>query len=274
MPELPEVETITNAISKAIIGQSFLQINAFSPKLRYNLTLQNQPLLLNQEIIKIYRRARYTVIELKNRYAIILHYGMTGSVRICAPETKRRKHEHVCFELSNGKSLRFEDPRRFGHISYSKLCEAHAIPNELSLLGVEPLSEVFTGKYLSNKLKGRKVPIKTAIMENKVVVGVGNIYANESLFSSKINPQTKANEISLKKLNLLVQNIKIILKQAIAAGGTTIADFKGLNGQEGKFDINLKVYGRTKEPCLICKTPIQKIKQSGRSSFYCPKCQK
>ena len=274
MPELPEVETITNALNYAILGQSFLEINIFFPKLRYDLTLQNEEKLLNQKIIKIYRRARYTIIELENKHAITLHYGMTGSVRICDPKDKRRKHEHVCFELSNGQSLRFEDPRRFGHISHCKLTTPHALPPELSELGIEPLTDEFTGRYLFTQFKTRRTPIKTAIMENKIVVGVGNIYANESLFASKINPQAKANEISSKKLNLLVKNIKVILKQAIAAGGTTIADFKGLNGQEGKFDINLKVYGRTNEQCFTCKTPIQKIKQAGRSTFLCPKCQK
>ena len=274
MPELPEVETITNALKKAIVGQKIAKINTFFPKLRYVLTLHTEEQLLNQEIVEIYRRARYTIIELKNQFAITLHYGMTGSVRICDPKDTRRKHEHVCFELSSGKSLRFEDPRRFGHISHCKLPAKHALPHELSSLGIEPLSEQFSGRYLYELLKKRQVPIKTALMENKTVVGVGNIYANESLFASRINPQTKANQITVKKLNLLVKNIKVILKQAIAAGGTTIADFKGLNGQEGKFDINLKVYGRTNEPCVICTTPIAKIKQSGRSTFYCPKCQK
>ena len=273
MPELPEVETITNALNQAILGQEITRIETFSPALRYELTLQTEAQLLNSEIIRIYRRARYTIIELENQFAITLHYGMTGSVRICDPIEKRKKHEHVCFQLKNGKSLRFEDPRRFGHISHTKLTGKHKLPTELSSLGVEPLSDEFTGQYLFSRLESRSVPIKTALMENKTVVGVGNIYANESLFASRINPHTKSNQLSVRKLNKLVKNIKVILTQAIAAGGTTIADFKGVNGQEGKFDINLKVYGRTNEPCLTCNKPIEKIKQSGRSTFFCPHCQ-
>jgi formamidopyrimidine-DNA glycosylase len=199
---------------------------------------------------------------------------MTGSVRICDHQEKRQKHEHVCFELSNGKSLRFQDPRRFGHISACKIQAKNTLPSSLLKLGIEPLSNKFTGTYLLNTLKNRTLPIKTALMDNKIVVGIGNIYANESLFESNILPQTKANTITIQHLDRLVKNIKNILKQAIAAGGTTIADFKGLNGQEGKFAINLKVYGRNQTPCTICQTPIVKIKQSGRSTFFCPKCQK
>ncbi len=273
MPELPEVETITNALKPALTGKQFTNIEIFFPRLRYDLTVHESPELLNTPITDIRRRARYTIIELANLHAIIFHYGMTGAVRICKPEEPRKKHEHVAFHINNGMILRFEDPRRFGFIQQTKLKHTGADPEELKHLGPEPLTNDFTGDYLFESFSKKKTPVKTAIMDNRIVVGVGNIYANEALFTTGINPFTPANKISKKKLSLFVETIKQVLAKAIQAGGTTIADFKGVDGSEGKFNQELRVYGKTDTPCPVCGTHIVKAKQSGRSSFYCPHCQ-
>ncbi len=274
MPELPEVETITNALKKSILGLSFVKIETYFPRLRYELKVHQEPKLLNSNVISVRRRARYTIVELENQFAITFHYGMTGAVRICAPSEERKKHEHVIFHLSDGQQLRFEDPRRFGHIEHSKLSARGAEPDEFKKLGPEPLTKEFNANHLFEAFKNKKTAIKIAIMDNKTVVGVGNIYANESLFSSGISPLTPANEVSKYRLKRFVDNIKTTLEKAITAGGTTIADFKGVDGQEGKFAQELQVYGREGESCVTCKTEVQKIKQGGRSTFYCPKCQK
>ncbi len=274
MPELPEVETITNALKNNIMGKQFSKIDIFFPKLRYELTLHKEPKLLNSKIVSVRRRARYTIIELENLHALIFHYGMTGAVRICNPDEARLKHEHVYLYLSDGQTLRFEDTRRFGYILHCKLDHRGANPDSLKHLGPEPLTEAFNPNYLFRILKSKKTNIKTAIMDNHNVVGVGNIYANESLFSSGINPKKSACDLTLKELTLFVSTIKSTLKAAIKAGGTTIADFKGVDGQEGKFALQLNVYGRKGENCVVCKSEIQKITQGGRATFFCPKCQK
>jgi len=273
MPELPEVETITNALKPVITGRKFTNIEIFFPRLRYELTVHQSPELLNTKVAEIRRRARYTIIELKNRNAIIFHYGMTGAVRVCKPEVPRLKHEHVIFHLDDGMTLRFEDPRRFGFIQQVKLKKAGADPEELSHLGPEPLTKNFTAKHLQKAFEKKTMPIKTAIMDNAIVVGVGNIYANEALFMTGINPTTPANKLTEEQLKQFVETIKKTLKKAIKAGGTTIADFKGVDGSEGKFNQELLVYGKSGEKCTKCDDTIVKIKQSGRASFYCPTCQ-
>lgn len=274
MPELPEVETITNALRPHLMGRKITAIQCRTHKLRYELTLQQRKQLLDSEIIDVRRRARYSIIELANQDALIFHYGMTGAVRIVSPETELFKHEHVIFTLDNNKELRFEDPRKFGFIQEVTLKAPGDNPDELNHLGPEPFADEVTGKYLHNLFKGRKVPIKTALMNNSFVVGIGNIYANESLFMSGIHPQKPAGKVFLKKLDLLVQNFQKTLMKAIAEGGTTIADFKGVDGSEGKFAQHLYVYGREGEKCLKCDDTVIRIVQSGRSTFICPTCQK
>lgn len=274
MPELPEVETITNALRPHLIGRSFTEIHEFVPALRYPLDLADNPNLLNSPVTALRRRARYSVIELQNRWCLIFHYGMTGAVRIVPPKTPRLKHEHVTFVLDNGLELRFEDPRRFGSIQAEKLPDNSDDPASLFHLGPEPFDEEVTGNYLKKAFENKKLPIKQALMDNKIVVGIGNIYANESLFLAHINPKTPAQRISAKRLTVLLDFARKTLKSSILAGGTTIADFKGVDGQEGKFALNLNVYGREKEDCKVCGSAIQRIVQGGRSTFFCPNCQK
>lgn len=273
MPELPEVETITNAMRPHLLRKTFTDIEIFFPRLRYELTVHQSPELLNTRITDIRRRARYTIVELQNRHAVIFHYGMTGAVRICPPEEPRLKHEHVIFHISDGTTLRFEDPRRFGFIQQVRLPKSGSDPDELNHLGPEPLTRKFTARHLQKAFEKKTMPIKTAIMDNAIVVGVGNIYANEALFMTGINPKTPANQLTEVQLKRFVETIKNTLKKAIKAGGTTIADFKGVDGSEGKFNQELSVYGREGEACKHCTDIIIKIKQSGRASFYCPTCQ-
>ena len=274
MPELPEVETVKRALQPRLEGHEFVRIETFVPALRFTLSPLLDPALLRRKVTAVRRRARYLVIELEGCQALLMHFGMTGTVRLVPEDTPRLKHEHVVFHLENGDTFRFEDPRRFGFISPCALDAPGADPAELAGLGPEPLSDDFTATYLYGAFKDRKTRVKTALMDNGIVVGVGNIYANESLFLSGINPLATAGSISRQQCGLLVDNIRQTLRRAIAAGGTTISDFKGVDGSEGKFVQQLNVYGKVGEPCPKCGTEIRRVVIGGRGSFYCSKCQK
>ncbi|MDD3117884.1 MAG: bifunctional DNA-formamidopyrimidine glycosylase/DNA-(apurinic or apyrimidinic site) lyase [Victivallales bacterium] len=274
MPELPEVETVKRALEARLPGHEFVRIETFVPALRYRLEPLHDAALLHDTIISVRRRARYLIIELAGCRALVLHLGMTGTVRIVPAETPRLKHEHVVFYLENGDTFRFDDPRRFGFIQPCRLEAPGAEPALLAGLGPEPLSTAFTPEYLAKAFAGRRTRVKTALMDNAIVVGIGNIYANESLFLSGINPLTPAGRITLEQCRLLVDNVRDTLQRAITAGGTTISDFKGVDGSEGKFVQQLHIYGKDGEPCPHCGTPIRRVVIGGRGSFYCSKCQK
>jgi formamidopyrimidine-DNA glycosylase len=274
MPELPEVETITRALSSHLTGNCFSGIKTFIAAIRYPLELTGRPELLNQPIVDVRRRGRYIIIELKNQMAFVIHLGMSGAIRIVPAEEPKRKHDHVFFCLPDSMTMRYECPRRFGFIKVCKLTSAGVCPDMLSALGKEPLSREFTGSYLYDALKGRSTKIKTAIMDNRIVVGVGNIYAAESLFRSGVSPLRPAGKLDRKECDGLVKNIKAILKQAIIAGGTTISDYKQVDGTEGSFVQQLQVYGKSGQLCPVCNTLIERVVLGGRSSCYCPKCQK
>ncbi|MBN2641137.1 MAG: bifunctional DNA-formamidopyrimidine glycosylase/DNA-(apurinic or apyrimidinic site) lyase [Victivallales bacterium] len=274
MPELPEVETIKNALSAHVLNHTFTKIEIFIDVCRYPLAPLLDKELCNHRIMELRRRGRYLIIELDNFRALIFHFGMSGSLRVVPADEPRRKHEHAVFYIDNGMTMRFDCPRRFGFIKTCVLSAPGAVPSELAELGVEPLSDEFTGKYLKRRLTGRKQKIKTAIMDNRIVVGVGNIYANESLFLSGISPLREAGTITLRQCNELVRHIRDTLHKAIAAGGTTIADFKSVDGSEGKFVLQLNIYGKEGKPCPRCEDTIVRNIVGGRSAFYCPGCQK
>lgn len=274
MPELPEVETVCRALNRLLPGRCLVKIETFMPSLRLPLDSMRQPVLLNSPIMVVRRRARYLIIELENTHALLMHFGMTGTVRVVPAAVPRLKHEHVVFHLDSGDTLRFEDPRRFGFITACALPGAGADPAELTGLGLEPFDPAFTGEYLHQHFQGRKQKVKTALMDNVIVVGVGNIYANESLFMSGISPLKEAGKVTLKECRELVGHVKEILQRAITAGGTTISDFKGVDGSEGKFVQQLNVYGRHGEPCPRCRTALDRTVIGGRGTFYCSKCQK
>lgn len=269
MPELPEVETTKRGIHPWIHQKKIIEIIIRDKRLRWPIPDDMREKLINREIISVQRRAKYLLIETANGSAII-HLGMSGSLRIIEHDEPPRKHDHYDFVLNNGIALRYRDPRRFGSLLWAKEPLKHKL---LSKLGPEPLEEEFTGTYLHSKAKSRKITIKQFIMNAYVVVGVGNIYASESLFLSGINPKRMASRVSKKRMTALVKAIKIILKKAIDAGGTTLRDFHNSDGSEGYFKIKLNVYDKKNKPCPNCNSAIRLIVIGQRSTYYCVNCQ-
>jgi len=237
MPELPEVETTCQGIAP-----------------------------------RVFRRAKYIIIPLPNSQHILIHLGMSGSLRICTPEDEFKKHDHVIFHLSSGLQMRYHDPRRFGSVLWTD--QDLAKHRLLAKLGPEPLQEAFSCEYFIQKSKEKQKAIKLHIMDNHVVVGVGNIYACEALFLSGIHPKRESRKVSKPRLTKLRENIRHVLQKSIDQGGTTLKDFIQSDGQPGYFKQQLNVYGREGEECYICKSSIKRIVLGQRSTFYCPKCQK
>ena len=270
MPELPEVETTKEGIKPHLEGQIINRITVRNPKLRIPVLLNIDELCTQKKIYKITRRAKYILLHLSEGY-LLIHLGMSGHLRIIPSNQTPGKHDHIDLDLESHVTLRFCDPRRFGLFHYiNENPYKHPL---LTHLGPEPLSEDFNGDYLYQKAKNKKTPIKSLIMNNNIVVGVGNIYATESLFFSRLNPQTSAQKISFEQCLLLTTHIKQVLKSAIEAGGTTLRDFYTSEGKPGYFSIALQVYGRKKQACYICKHLIESTIIAGRQSSFCPKCQ-
>ncbi len=270
MPELPEVETVIAGLKPQITGAKLVSVSNSGKNLRY--PLPNFSILLQQHIQSVERRAKYLLFHFENGQTLIWHLGMTGQFHVLAQHQAKTKHEHVTLAFTDGNTLRYRDTRRFG---YAGLCRTNDLDQHpwFAKLGAEPLLDDFSDDYLQNILKTRKTSIKQAIMDNHVVVGVGNIYASESLFRAGINPTQVANSLKPKQYALLVQHIKTVLAEAIEAGGSTISDFVKADGKPGYFAHSFQVYGRDKQPCLVCKKPIEKIVLGGRASFFCPHCQ-
>ena len=271
MPELPEVETTCRGISPHIESQTVSQVIVRQPKLRWPVSPELSTDLPQQRIQKVSRRAKYILISTGNG-TLIIHLGMSGSLRIIKPSMAIEKHDHVDILFHNGVGLRYTDPRRFGCLLWTaQPIEEHKL---IASLGPEPLTDNFHDDYFQLLAKSRRVPIKTFIMDGHVVVGVGNIYASESLFLAGIHPTRLTNNISAKRLKLLLKAIKEILTLAIEQGGTTLKDFVNSDGKPGYFQQTLAVYGRKNQPCHSCNTPIKQIVIGQRSTFYCPKCQR
>lgn len=226
--------------------------------------------LSGQTIRSLHRRAKYLLIETDIGTAM-LHLGMSGSVRIIDQGEPAAKHDHIDIQLTSGKAMRFRDPRRFGSFLWSENVSEHPLIRDL---GPEPLSDDFDGGYLWRSARGRRVAVKQFIMNAAVVVGVGNIYASESLFEAGIHPRRRSDRIAKKRMLLLANAIKNVLARAIKAGGTTLQDFHGSNGEPGYFQQSLDVYGRGGEPCHRCETPLTVIVLGQRSTFYCKTCQR
>ena len=274
MPELPEAENIGRALKRTICGETITKVEVFTPAMRTPLTPLAQADLPGRKIVDVRRRARYLVAELDDGRGLLMHFGMSGVVRVESGEVPKRKHEHVFIHLSNGKIFRFECTRRFSLLEIHPGCAAGAFPEVLDKLGVEPLTDAFNGQMLFDALKLRRGCIKNAVMDNSIVVGIGNIYANETLFICKIDPRRSANEVTLKECNMIAETAKKVLARAIECGGTTISDFKNVDGSEGKFVQELKIYGKAGEKCPVCQSIIAEVRLGGRNSFYCPNCQK
>jgi len=270
MPELPEVETTRCGIAPHVEGQRVSQVIVRQAKLRWPVSPEISQLLPGETINAVKRRAKYLLLE-TNKGTLIIHLGMSGSLRVVNASTEPEKHEHIDIIFSNDLCLRYKDPRRFGCFLWSNTAiENHKL---IQHLGPEPLSNAFDIADFYPKAQKKKVPIKSLIMDGHIVVGVGNIYASEALFQAGIHPKRAANNISKKRLENLVVAIKVILAKAIEQGGTTLKDFVNSEGKPGYFQQTLNVYGRGKQPCQHCQTPIKQIVIAQRSTFYCPKCQ-
>lgn len=270
MPELPEIETIRLGISPHIKNQVIEDISIRNKILRWPITATLKHDLLGQQFQKITRRGKYLLCY-ADHGCMIMHLGMSGSLRIVDKEVKPEKHDHFDILFASKKILRFHDPRRFGAILWTK---TDPLQHKLiKHLGPEPLSKDFNGKWLYKKSKKHSLAIKNFIMDSHHVVGVGNIYASESLFLANINPKRKAGNVSLKRYTYLADAIKEILKQAIKQGGTTLRDFVNSDGKPGYFQQQLNVYGRAGAPCTQCHSTIKRVKIGQRSSFYCALCQ-
>jgi formamidopyrimidine-DNA glycosylase len=288
MPELPEVETIRRSLEKHILNKKIIDVIVRQEKLRWQIPKNLKTKLLHQKFQSISRRGKYLILKFANSEYLIIHLGMTGKLLLssgqcykkissveaqhAAPDEQLYKHEHVTFFFENGESLAFVDPRKFGSIL---LTQNDPIQHPLlASLGPEPLEKIFTGEYLYNVSRNKKVNTKQFLMNSKIVVGVGNIYANEALFSAKIDPRRQAKDLTKVECNRLAAIIKDVLRQAIKQGGTTIRDFAGSHGDAGNFQHELKVYGRGDLPCNKCGTKLTEIRLGQRTTVFCEICQK
>ena len=269
MPELPEVETTRRGLLPLITDRRIVSTHIYKPRLRWEIPPHLKKTLNNQTIRKITRRAKYLLLHF-DIGQLVMHLGMSGSISVVNPIEPLKKHEHFELKLDNSTSLRFNDPRRFGSVLWQK-------PNEtltlLKNLGPEPLSFEFDNDSLFKSSNGKSRNIKSFIMDSNVVVGVGNIYASESLFLARISPMREAGKTSKRRFMVLTKCIKDVLTDAINNGGTTLNDFSNVDGNPGYFSQVLNVYGRENMPCMRCSGTIKKIIQNQRSTYYCPKCQ-
>ncbi len=271
MPELPEVETTRRGIQPHIEKRRVTKVILRRKNLRWPITASLCKDMPGQTIDSVSRRGKYLLLGTR-KGTLLIHLGMSGSLRIVNQSRAPGKHDHVDIVFENKKVLRYTDPRRFGCMLWQT---TNILQHPLLIsLGPEPLSEDFDVEYLFEKSRRRGAVIKTFIMDSKIVVGVGNIYANESLFLAGINPKRSAGKISKARYTKLVQCIKQVLQGAIDVGGTTLRDFTDSNGEPGYFSQSLQVYGRKDQPCNVCKQSLKEIRQGQRSTVYCPKCQR
>ncbi|CAK9886949.1 MAG: Formamidopyrimidine-DNA glycosylase [Candidatus Erwinia impunctatus] len=269
MPELPEVETSRRGIEPYLVGASIFEIIVRNGRLRWPVS-EALYQLRNQPVRRVMRRAKYLLLDLPDGW-IIIHLGMSGSLRVLPDTLPAAKHDHIDVVMSNGKVLRYTDPRRFGAWLW---CDDLTTSSVLAHLGPEPLEEDFSADYLLERSANKRTAIKPWLMDNKLVVGVGNIYASESLFSAGIHPDRPAQTLTRQEAERLVMTIKAVLARSIAQGGTTLRDFLQSDGKPGYFAQQLQVYGRAGEACRACGTLIESKKQGQRSTFFCSHCQR
>ena len=269
MPELPEVEVARRGLAPQLAGRTISGVEVREPRLRWPVTAAVRR-LAGRTVRAVRRRGKYLLIDCGDGH-LIVHLGMSGSLRVVAPGTPPGKHDH--FDLILGdRVLRLRDPRRFGAVLWrSGAAEAHPL---LARLGIEPLSRAFDAARLHALTRGRRTAIKLFLMDARRIVGVGNIYASESLFRAGIDPRTPAGRVSLQKAKKLVPAIKQTLLAAIKAGGSSLRDFVGADGREGRYQGGYRVYGREGERCRRCRAEVRRIVQGQRSTFFCPRCQK
>jgi len=271
MPELPEVETTMNGIRPYLEGRYIEEIVVRERQLRWSIPDGLEASVRGQNILKLERRGKYILIHFA-RGGLIIHLGMSGSMTVLHNPEQPGKHDHFDIVNESSEIIRFRDPRKFGCLLFSS-SNLYNHPR-LRSLGVEPLTGEFHGTLLYDLSRYRKIPVKTFIMDGTVVVGVGNIYASEALFDCGIHPARKCSRIALSRYTSLVASIRLILRNAIDKGGTTLQDFVGVEGRPGYFDQELAVYGRENKLCIKCRSTIRRVMIAQRSTYYCPHCQK
>ncbi|MBG1233837.1 bifunctional DNA-formamidopyrimidine glycosylase/DNA-(apurinic or apyrimidinic site) lyase [Aestuariivirga litoralis] len=287
MPELPEVETVKRGLEPVLTGRKILKVETRRANLRWAFPDGFAAALEGAKVVSLSRRAKYILVALDHGTSLLIHLGMTGRFTVLAPEGANNlgqfyfetgagekadgPHDHVVLHLEDGLRLVYSDPRRFGMMDLVPADGKHKLLDEL---GVEPLGNGLSADYLTTRFKGKAAPMKAALLDQGIIAGLGNIYVCEALWRAQISPTRKAGTVKRDKLEELVRHIRDILNEAILAGGSTLQDFQGTNGEKGEYQQRFKVYDREGEDCLRGDGVIKRIVQSGRSTFYCPKCQK
>lgn len=271
MPELPEVETTRRGIAPHVTGRRVVRIDVYDSRLRWPVPADLDALMRGRTIDRVDRRSKYLLLH-AGESALLVHLGMTGTLRVFRDPPPRRAHDHIDIVLDDGALLRYRDPRRFGAMLW--IPASHRGHPLLDALGPEPFDARFDAGYLWRTTRTRRAAIKLVLMDNHVVTGVGNIYANEALFRAGIHPAAHANRLSKARLHCLVVAVRDVLNAAIAKGGSTLRDFVGSDGASGYFQLEYFVYAREGEPCRACGTRVRQMRQGARSSFYCPRCQR
>ena len=274
MPELPEIEVLRRSLAPLLVGERILGLRVRNPDLREPVDRRRLGRAVRgREIEALRRRAKYLLVNLGGGHTLVVHLGMSGRLTLLAGDAPVQPHEHVAFRLAGGGRLAFRDPRRFGLVL--------ALPTDrlegdrhFAALGLEPLGEELSGEVLAALARGRRGPVKSFLMDGRLIVGVGNIYASEALFRAAIHPRRSVARISLQRWRRLAAAVRATLEQAIAEGGTTLSDFADGEGRAGYFQVSLDAYGREGEACRRCGRPIRRIVMAGRSTFYCPGCQR
>ena len=272
MPELPEVETTRRGIRPLLVGRRVQAVVVRQRRLRWPIPQVLDDALPGRTIRDVGRRAKYLLLETEPAATVLLHLGMSGRLRVIPAATPAAKHDHIDLVLDGGCALRLTDPRRFGACLW--IPEGAPPHPLLRHLGAEPLTAALTADYLYRVARRRRVAVKNLLMDSRVVCGVGNIYANEALFRASIHPLRAAGNISLRRYAALVEAVRAVLGEAIAAGGTTLRDYRDAAGNPGYFVTRLAVYGRAGQPCLRCGTALKLIRINARSTCYCPRCQR
>jgi formamidopyrimidine-DNA glycosylase len=270
VPELPEVETTRRGIEPHLLGRRIRAAHVHEARLRWPVAPDLHQLLRGQRITRVARRAKYLLIHL-TRGTLILHLGMSGSLRVLAQRSPRKTHDHLDIWLDSSQALRFNDPRRFGCCLYTS--DDPLLHPLLAQLAPEPLEGQFDGAYLQRVTRKRRVAIKALLLNGRLITGVGNIYASEALFRARIRPRRSARSLKPAESTRLVAAIRRVLGAAIRAGGTTLRDYVNAEGMPGDFGVKLYVYERAGQPCRRCRTPVRHITQGQRSTYYCPECQ-
>ena len=277
MPELPEVESLRRILVRTAVGRTIVSVRVGDARLRRRVVANFADTIAGRRIVKMARRAKYLIVELDGDHVMLVHLGMSGSL------THRHegfdagdfdpRHDHLEFSLDDGSRLVYNDPRRFGMV---RLVQRAALAStaELKGLGPEPLSRGFNARYLAAKARGRTASIKNLIMDQRIVAGIGNIYASEILFRAGVRPTRRAGRVTLREIEKIAASVPVILRAAIGSNGTTFRSFRDSRGQPGRFATRLRVYGREGKPCYTCSTPIKNVVVGQRASFFCPQCQR